>query len=67
MKKILSGMLKAYGLVVFMTIPVLTSCAWVEPGTEDDPGKAVGVPTEPQAISNDYEVGFEYPEEQVTQ
>jgi hypothetical protein len=67
MKKILSNMMRIYGLVVIMTMPIFASCSWVEPGTENDPGKAVGAPTESEAVDNSYQEGLEYPEEQEAQ
>ena len=67
MNKILSDMLKPFGLVALILLPMMTSCASVEPGTIDDPGKALDSPTEPESVDNTYSEGLQYPEEQDNQ
>ncbi len=67
MKKILADMMKLYGLVVILTMPIFTACSWVEPGSENDPGQAVGAPTDTQAEDLTYQEGLQNPEEQDNQ
>ncbi|MCL4244799.1 MAG: hypothetical protein KJ002_06680 [Candidatus Dadabacteria bacterium] len=54
-------MLKLILLGFFIALPV--GCATIEPGSIDDPGQAVGAPTEPSEISEGMEEGDDYPEE----
>lgn len=54
-------MLKLILLGFFLALPM--GCATVEPGSLDDPGQAVGAPTEPSEISEGMEEGDDYPEE----
>lgn len=54
-------MLKLILLGFFIALPM--GCATVEPGSLDDPGQAVGAPTEPSEISEGMEEGDDYPEE----
>jgi hypothetical protein len=54
-------MLKLFLLGLFIALPM--GCATVEPGSIDDPGQAIGAPTEPSEISEGMEEGDDYPEE----
>ncbi len=54
-------MLKLILLGFFIALPM--GCATVEPGSINDPGQAVGAPTEPSEISEGMEEGDDYPEE----
>lgn len=54
-------MLRLILLGFFLALPM--GCATVEPGSIDDPGQAVGAPTEPSEISEGMEEGDDYPEE----
>ena len=54
-------MLKLILLGFFLALPM--GCATVEPGSMDDPGQAIGAPTEPSEISEGMEEGDDYPEE----
>ncbi len=54
---------KIYCLIIFLLLPFLSACSWFQPGTVEDPGQAVGAPTEPEAIEEGYEEGADYPEE----
>jgi hypothetical protein len=67
MKKILSDMIRPFGLAALLALPVMVSCATVEPGTVDDPGKALDAPTEPESFDESYSEGQQYPEEQDNQ
>ena len=53
--------LKLILLGLFIALPM--GCATVEPGSIDDPGQAIGAPTEPSEISEGMEEGDDYPEE----
>ncbi|GJM16253.1 MAG: hypothetical protein DHS20C13_15800 [Thermodesulfobacteriota bacterium] len=55
--------LKLFGLLVILIVGFSTGCASLNPGTEDDPGEAVGAPTEPEIIREGYEEGAQNPEE----
>ena len=57
---------------VMLYIPILilgtimfTGCSWFSPGSVEDPGEAVGAPTEPEVIREGYEEGADYPEEEL--
>lgn len=63
MKKMLSDKLRLTALALLMFVPYLQGCASMEPGTIDDPGQAVGAPTEPQEIQEGMDEGDDYPEE----
>lgn len=67
MIKILSDMIKTLSLLTLLVLPLLTACATVEPGTVNDPGQALDAPTEPEADSDSYSEGLQYPEEQDNQ
>ncbi len=67
MKKIISNGLRICCLATLFAVPVLSGCSWVEPGAEDDPGQAVGAPTEPEGIDEGFEEGSGYPEEDEVQ
>ncbi len=54
-------MLKLILLGFFIALPM--GCATVEPGSINDPGQAVGAPTEPSEISEGMDEGDDYPEE----
>lgn len=55
--------LRLFGLLVVLVAVFSTGCASLNPGTKDDPGEAVGAPTEPEVIREGYEEGAQYPEE----
>ncbi len=59
--------IRLFGLAALITLPLLTSCASVEPGTVDDPGNALEAPTEPESFDDSYSEGLQYPEEQDNQ
>ena len=67
MTKKFSDIMKPWGLAALLVVPLLSGCATMEPGTEDDPGQALDAPTEPQADSDSYSEGLQYPEEQDNQ
>jgi len=67
MNKMLSDMLKPFGLVALILLPMMTSCASIEPGTVNDPGQALDAPTEPESADDTYSEGLQYPEEQDNQ
>lgn len=67
MKKIVGNSMRIYFFALLFTFPVLSGCSWLNPGTEGDPGEAVGAPTEPEGIDEAYEEGSGYPEEDVDQ
>jgi hypothetical protein len=67
MKKIISDTIRLFGIAALIALPILTACATVEPGTVDDPGKALDAPTEPEAFDESYSEGQQYPEEQDNQ
>lgn len=54
---------KVYFLIMLLFLPLLSACSWFQGGTIEDPGDAVGAPTEPEAIEEGYEEGADYPEE----
>jgi len=53
--------LKLILLAFFTALPI--GCASVEPGTINDPGQAIGAPTEPEEIEEGMDEGDDYPEE----
>ena len=55
--------LKSLGMLIIVAILFSTGCASLNPGTKDDPGEAVGAPTQPEIIREGYEEGADYPEE----
>ena len=63
MKKLISDGLRVYFVAMMLAVPVLSGCAWLNPGTEGDQGEAVGAPTEPEGVDDAYEEGAGYPEE----
>jgi len=54
-------MLRLILLGLFTALPM--GCATVEPGSINDPGQAVGAPTEPSEIQEGMDDGDDYPEE----
>ena len=50
-------------LIIISAAMLFTGCSWFSPGSMDDPGEAVGAPTEPEVIDEGYEEGSGYPEE----
>lgn len=54
-------MLKLILLGLFTALPI--GCASIEPGSLDDPGQAIGAPTEPEQIQEGMDEGDDYPEE----
>lgn len=60
-------MIRPFGLAALIALPVMAGCAAVEPGTVDDPGKALDAPTEPESFDESYSEGQQYPEEQDNQ
>ena len=55
--------LKSMGIMFFMCAAILTGCASLNPGSDEDPGEAVGAPTMPEEIQEGYSEGAQYPEE----
>jgi len=55
--------LKLFGLFIILVSVFSTGCSWLSPGSIEDPGEAVGAPTEPEIIQEGYEEGAQYPEE----
>ncbi len=55
--------IKSYIPVLILASVLFTGCSWFSPGTVEDPGEAVGAPTEPEVIQEGYEEGADYPEE----
>lgn len=60
--------LKIKGIISYIPMIILasvlfTGCSWFSQGTVEDPGEAVGAPTEPEVIQEGYEEGADYPEE----
>lgn len=62
MKNKISDSLRAYFFLIIIAF-LFTGCSWLSPGTVEDPGEAVGAPTEPEVIREGYEEGANYPEE----
>ena len=62
MKLKLSRVLMYIPFFILATV-LFTGCSWFSPGTVDDPGEAVGAPTEPEIIQEGYEEGADNPEE----
>lgn len=67
MKKLLKDYFRTYGIILFLVLPFTAGCSWVNPGTVDDPGEAVGAPTMPEGIEEGFEEGSDYPEEDEVQ
>jgi len=63
MKKIIGNGMRIYLMTLLLAFPVLSGCAWLNPGTEEDQGETVGAPTEPEGVDEAYEEGSGYPEE----
>lgn len=55
--------LKIFGILIILASFLTTGCSWLNPGSAEDPGEAVGAPTMPQDIRDAYEEGAQYPEE----
>ena len=55
--------IKSYIPMIILASVLFTGCSWFSPGTVEDPGEAVGAPTEPEVIQEGYEEGADYPEE----
>ncbi len=55
--------LKIFGLMLVLIAVFSTGCSWLNPGSVEDPGEAVGAPTMPESIREGYEEGEQYPEE----
>lgn len=55
--------LKMLGILIVLIASFATGCSWLSPGSLEDPGQAVGAPTEPEIIDDGYEEGAQYPEE----
>jgi len=55
--------LKIFGVLIVLIAAFSTGCSWLSPGSVEDPGEAVGAPTEPEIIREGYEEGAQYPEE----
>jgi len=55
--------LKIIGILIILVASFSTGCSWLNPGSAEDPGEAVGAPTMPQDIRDAYEEGAQYPEE----
>ena len=52
------------GIPIFLLALILfTGCSWLSPGSVEDPGEAIGAPTEPEVIREGFESGSDYPEE----
>lgn len=56
---------KLYIPIFILALFLFTGCSWFSEGTIEDPGEAVGAPTEPEAIDDGYEEGADYPEEDI--
>ncbi len=54
---------KSYIPMIILASVLFTGCSWFSPGTVEDPGEAVGAPTEPEVIEEGFEEGSDYPEE----
>jgi hypothetical protein len=63
MRKKAHNYLKLFGLFIILASVFSTGCSWLSPGSIEDPGQAVGAPTEPEIIEEGYEEGAQYPEE----
>lgn len=67
MKKTILDTIRLFGIAALIALPILAACAGMEPGTADDPGKALDAPTEPESFDESYSEGQQYPEEQDNQ
>ncbi|HVY56157.1 MAG TPA: hypothetical protein VHC46_10420 [Thermodesulfobacteriota bacterium] len=67
MIKLFSDVMKPLSLMALLSLPLLSGCAKVEPGTVNDPGQALDAPTDTKADSDAYSEGLQYPEEQDNQ
>lgn len=54
---------KSYIPLMILALILFAGCSWLSPGSVEDPGEAVGAPTEPEVIQEGYESGADYPEE----
>ena len=55
--------LKSYTAIAILALILFSGCSWLSPGSVEDPGEAVGAPTEPEIIREGYEEGADNPEE----
>ena len=62
MKRNLSRVMFYIPLFILAAV-LFAGCSWFSPGTVEDPGEAVGAPTEPEIIQEGYEEGADNPEE----
>ena len=68
MIKSFSDKMKPWSLLALLALPLFSACAAkIEPGTVNDQGQALDAPTEPEAESDAYSEGLQYPEEQDNQ
>lgn len=63
MKNKLNHGLRPYFILFILAAVLFTGCSWMSPGSVEDPGEAIGAPTEPEVIREGFESGADYPEE----
>ena len=63
MKKLITDDIRIYFFALLFAVPLFSGCSWLNPGTEEDQGQAVGAPTEPAGVDEAYDEGSGYPEE----